>query len=861
MDSKHKLILTPNSRLTRHLHAERPSSLDKIIPLQAWLVTCYEQSLFNAAQPLHLLTATQELMIWQDIIKATPATQHLLQLESTAKTAMQAYAMLAHWRCSLDKLSDEQKTDTTTFYQWARNFKAHCAAQHLLSQADLMDWLEQHLPDEPLPKEIILYNFDEFTPQMTYFFTHLKNKACNIVEQQSQRTLHDEAVIACDDLAAELQTMARWAKACHQQNPEEKILCIVPNLNQIRDKLQNTFEEIFLPEKQFNPNIEQRIYNISGGYPLLQAPIIYTALQLLSLNPRQVDYQAFSFLLNTPFLQGYQAEIAERSLFDANLRELDEPELSWKLIFSTLDEYPADFLPQLKAQLIAWQALRQNLSTQQLLIEWKTYFHQLLTRLGWPGERTLSSTEYQQTQRFFELLEELPSVTLEKKDYTYFQALQLLQQQVKNTLFEIQSHDGPIQVLGLLEAAGLTANRCWMMHLDDETWPAAAKPNPLLPYHLQRKLKMPHSSPERELYFSEQLVKRLQKSVGHIIYSVHRHDGDRHLSPSPLLAHLPIITAAQLPLAQSMNIETYLANSSNCVSIIDEQAPAVKLNEKTSGGTGIFKQQAACPFRAFATYRLNARGLVEPELGLDAMQRGSLLHACLDNIWQTLQSQTRLLSINDEDLYAIISEAILNAFQQCLPTYTEKLSTRFKEIEIKRLTNLLYDWLQLEKKRPPFTVVAHEQWQRAQIGPLQVNMQIDRIDQLENGERLVIDYKSGKTDINSWFGARPREPQLPIYCLANLDIAGVAFAQVRSDALCFKGVATDDTAIDGVKTLDKLKDEDIPDTWTSLVQQWHTILQQLANDFFAGNAKVDPAYYDTCNYCELHSLCRIGERE
>jgi len=58
--------------------------------------------------------------------------------------------------------------------------------------------------------------------------------------------------------------------------------------------------------------------------------------------------------------------------------------------------------------------------------------------------------------------------------------------------------------------------------------------------------------------------------------------------------------------------------------------------ETARGGSALFKNQAACPFRAFAAHRLDAYPLDEPVAGLDAAERGSILHAALEFIWREL---------------------------------------------------------------------------------------------------------------------------------------------------------------------------------------------------------------------------------
>ncbi len=67
----------------------------------------------------------------------------------------------------------------------------------------------------------------------------------------------------------------------------------------------------------------------------------------------------------------------------------------------------------------------------------------------------------------------------------------------------------------------------------------------------------------------------------------------------------------------------------------------------------------------------------------------------------------------------------------------------------------------------------------------------DRSTRLADGSRMVIDYKTGIPKLSQWFGDRPDEPQLPLYALAESDVAAVAFAQIRKGDARFPGIAAE----------------------------------------------------------------------
>jgi ATP-dependent helicase/nuclease subunit B len=138
------------------------------------------------------------------------------------------------------------------------------------------------------------------------------------------------------------------------------------------------------------------------------------------------------------------------------------------------------------------------------------------------------------------------------------------------------------------------------------------------------------------------------------------------------------------------------------------------------------------------------------------------------------------------------------------------------------------------------------------------------MDRLDAGGHAVVDYKTGSANVGDWFGARPDDPQLPLYAAsAGEVIAAVAFARVKSGDMAFKGVAREEGLIPGVSTLDKQRTGAAKAyaSWDELLERWRSELESLGREFAAGEARVDPKRGDqTCRYCELKPLCRINER-
>src|SRR5690606_39027744 len=82
---------------------------------------------------------------------------------------------------------------------------------------------------------------------------------------------------------------------------------------------------------------------------------------------------------------------------------------------------------------------------------------------------------------------------------SWAEALGELRRLAAATPFQPRTPDARLQVLGVLEAAGLRFDALWVCGTTDGRWPEPLAPHPLLPAGLQRRLAMPRAQPAHEL--------------------------------------------------------------------------------------------------------------------------------------------------------------------------------------------------------------------------------------------------------------------------------------------------------------------------------------------------------------------------
>ena len=884
-------LVTANQRLARYLrqefHAYQQAlghsvwASPDILPLSTWLERCWNEILeTNLTSSLPgLLTPYQQQALWERIIAESAEGQYLLQVSTAAENALAAWVLLKQWRITLESVSNTfhgaANVDSQAFTQWARRFERLCKKNAWLDSATLPDAVIQHIRSGslPLPTHIGFAGFDEFTPQQQYLLQSLSLASVQVTPIIVSDNYNNSLVrCGCADAHTEIITAARWARQLLERDASVTVAVVIPELSGLRETVVRSFDQIFSPANSLPGAIQVHTpYNISLGTALLDEPIVHIAFLILEFAHGKLALEKMGSLLRSPFLAGAEQEMTRRALLDARLRRAGELTVTLDTLRyhaipnSATGTENAYACPVLANHLIKWAEAIRILSmgnAQQVPSKWVAFFTRLLTCAGWPGERSLDSREYQAQMAWRTLLPNYALLDAVVGKQTLSEAVSQLRYMAAVTLFQPQSPDPSIQIMGLLETAGLQFDYLWVMGLHDNAWPESARPNPFLPLTLQRQHNLPHSSAERELAFAQLITQRLFGSAKHIVVSYPQQEADRKLHPSPLIRSLSEVLPQELVLENLPSYANIIYRSAKLEIFNDDVAPPLEVSLVVAGGVDILKQQAACPFRAFAKHRLGAQPLTRVGIGLNASERGKLLHAVMEALWRRVQSHDVLCRTSEEELQRIIKDVVALALNKMAYHRPFTFSKKFTALEQTRLEKLITGWMMLEKQRSPFTVVQTEQERMIEIGGIAFIARIDRIDELPDGRHVIVDYKTGDANQQHWFGERPDEPQLPLYAVSNThEVAGLVFAQVRTGELCFKGFINAAGIIPNVEEFSGAKHTHAV-IWSDQLNDWREILKNLAEGFRSGYAPVDPKKPgDTCKYCELTPLCRIHEHD
>jgi len=866
------VLLTPNFRLARRIKSEwdarcaargeRAWESLPVMPLESWLLRRWEEAVASSLLPPQVqLGQAQTLLLWQQAIAAEERDSdryHLLRPAAAAEIAQQARDSLQRWQVDTSSAGIRQlfrlDTDCDTFLRWLDIFEQRLQSAGLVTAADCIRQLHDCAGQLP-PARVVLLEFEDIPPLLRAVVDRL---CADVTELQSRDSNARQLLHACDDRRAELRAAAQWAARISREHPGETVGIVLSDMASDRTALE------YLLRREFDclgEDYGSLPANFSTGIQLDRVPVVRDALAALAMALPETTVPAVAGLLRSRFLDlpDVATPLANHllsKLFEAGRESLPVAELRYLASELSLDGCRGLSLGRHLMAIAGLRLLRRQAPPSQ----WVEVFCDILSIWGWPGSASLDSLEYQQVELWYRTLDEFCRHDVVSRPMDFGAALQLLRDSCSRQVSQPKTADSDIQVLGPLEAAGLVFDHLWLVGLQADGWPTAPRPNPFIPLALQRSLQMPHATPEREWAFAAGLMAQYTRTAAQLRASYCRELDGVPQQPSALVQEFEF--AGLPPLDRSPPDWSALWRERDLEYLQEQQAPVLAGAElaKVGGGSGLLEDQSQCPFRAFARRRLLVEPLGTFGVGLSAADRGSLLHAALHALWGELGDHATLLARDEAALAGAVDAAVNTALDSVPGHQRRALGTTYWGLEQQRLGGLLREWLEVERLRAGFVVLQREEQVSLQLGQLSVRLQVDRIDSLADGSRLVIDYKSGLCKVQDWMGERPAKPQLLLYGIAAPgDAAALAFAQIRPRECRFVGLGSV-AAAPGIQTdiAKAVRGRMDAHDWQGLNQRWRENLEALAQAFVDGEAAVDPLGPASCTWCGLQPLCRIG---
>ena len=817
-----------NERLKKNLESwERPP----IHGLEAWLVSCWQEARYSLNDPHTLLSPSQERALWHDTIEQEHP--QLFDVSATVRLAQAAARLIAEWHIATDGEAWSDHADAQQFQRWFRTFRQRCRENKWITRADLPRLVSGLFTSGQLaPQATAFVGFENNSPALENVLSALGAKGVRLPLDHAKPAKKVPAK-GFDALPEEIEYAARRLRSLFEENQNRSLALFVPELAKNSSLVERTLKAVFYPSAATKlADISETLFRFSAAGLLIDEPLVAAALLLLSITGSRIDHSDAGAILRCPFIKGAHAEQSVRALADIKLRKQRELDVSFRDI-----EIASHSCPLLTA---CWQKVGKLLPKtlqRRTFSEWSEFISDMLAALGWPGDKALTAREERITDRWKDQLSELSSLGLVMPSLTFESALGQLRR-----LLSVRAERGewssPIQVLDSSQAHGVECDSALIVGLSEETWPPALRASPLIPPKLQRKYNVPgnlredrvrqtqalfETSPDLLVTFSGQITSLAVGLVAKKSKDVSLWEGD-----------LPTDSFEPAELEQQR----------------DGKAPPFIAAGELRGGTGVIKAQSQCPFQAFAKYRLHASRPEDASFGFDALNRGTFVHKSLELVWGRLRSLQNLLHMPKAELEELVRNSISEAVttKDSGPLHQLSVAT-----ERERLQELILDWLEVERCRQQnFTVETIEEKQKFEVPGLSLALRVDRIDRLDNGNLVLIDYKSGAQSRPKLAGERPAEPQLLVYAAAaNSDVDGMFFGQLKQRDV--KAVGYSRTKQFGGRAVEVKKE------WERYIKDSHDTVHKLASEFVRGVAEVRPTG-SPCEFCGMKPFCRVNEK-
>ena len=864
-------VVTGNQRAARTLRVafdrhHRALGLDSwqppaVMAWDAWTAGLWRTLLVEGHVSKMLLNRTQEHAVWKGILAADVELRSLRSVDSLAEMATEAWGLLCSYNGQGQLRGAAVSADTRAFQRWALKFEQRCKVDGLLARAQLESALQTAVSTKHLGvgtvAEVALVGFDSMTPAQLGLVEELRGAGINIEELRISIAIERRMIVATAEEREELRIAARGVRRLLEERPNIHVAVIVSGLEKQRAEIDRIFREVLAPElEDITANAHSGPFEFSVGTMLADTPMVAAALDLLRWCVGMLPLERVNRLLLSPYFVGIDAECGARAEFDAfELRraKLLRPEISLEWLIAAIESSKrrtnmTGLLAGLRRMLVVSKRLTK--SEQRPHSDWEEAIRGLLSAASWGAGKGEDSVEFQTRRKWESALDELATLDFDGMRVGFVQALEALEKIAQRTMFASESREAPVQIMGPLEAAGSTFDAVWFLRSGDLSWPVPRSSNPLLPWPLQRDLAMPGTDAQLDAEQAQRMTEHIAESAKTVVFSYATESTEGRQRSSSALNGLELeqvgIEELVMAEAESPIIETEKIEDAAHLQPLPDQV--------IHGGAEILRLQAACGFRAFAERRLWSTELRSTEIGLDAAERGTVVHLVLEKFWNEVKTQSTLKAMPPSERQTLLEQCISIALERSEKLSTTPWDAAYLDMQHERLRNLLGPWLELELTRPPFAVkLSEKELKDVQIGPLRLSVRVDRVDVGESGE-IIIDYKTGVAKPGEWLTERPDAPQLPLYAVLSeaVQLEAVAFGQVRAGKdMGLHGFATSDES--GIRM-----PRQRPASLEGQVEEWRQVLTSLAEDFYNGDIRVRPKIFPTtCTYCAQRLLCRV----
>lgn len=825
-------VVTASRRLARALsaeHAEQQIAAGRSVwetPLihawQDWLARLVAGAKEPGSLPARI-NAHQSQVLWERCLRRE-ISDPLLNVPMLVKQARQSWTRLKEFRVPLDECVRQARgRDQRMFASAASNYASILQREHWIDDAGLAELVIELVAAGriDLPESVTVAGFDRYVPMVEALLGSIAAAGTQVDRIGPPEAPAKGLLTGFESSDAELRCAGRWAREVLDKHPDQKVAIIVTNLERDAARCARLVLEGLIPGWQFGGDQHSALVNVSYGQRLSSYPLVSVALLLLRWMHTELSSREVALLLRSAVTGS--ANLAGRSRLELYLRQIPERRWSPELLHRAMsgkDESPdaqawltfADRLDELRSQL----PRRDSASS------WAMRAHELLEAFGWPGDGKLGSQDFQLVNAWRELLNAFARLDLVIADLSAGEAMTRLAGMAAETVFQPESEGAVVDLMGPLEASGMTFDSLWVCGLDADQWPPPGRPLVLVSRTLQREYQMPDAEPQDTLDYAGRVLSRLTASADNTVCSYAITEGDAQRTGTGLLAHYATTVAAtddDPGWYASRQIETHKTQMMH-----SDPVPAVGPDERISGGASSLHRQLEEPFAAFAYGRLGIRFMPALVPGLTASVRGSLIHDALHRLYHERPAQADIAAWPADEVKDRIANAVQGAFGRHYNN-ADSVLRALLNLEARRVRQLLGRVVDLDRSREPFTIADAETPRELTVEGLRLRLRVDRIDRLDNGELVILDYKTGQERRFLSRDGKPKDLQLVIYAFAvDEAVSDLGLVNIDSRSISISGAGRTFT----------------PDLdWGAALQDWRNDVQGAAARMSRGDVRIN----------------------
>ncbi len=797
-------VITANRRLARVLRAEYADQQvsagqvawqsPAIHSWQDWL----DKQLLEASDQASLPTRINEhqsQLLWERCLRKEVGAS-ITGLAALVRLSRDTWQRLSDWRVSIREVARSvASSDQRLFAAAAGRYLGILQREHWVDDAGLGALIDELIRAGRSTSHgrVTFVGFDRERPLVSSIMTALADNGCD-VGSAPVREIADSIALQCfDNPDAEMRGAGAWARQQLEIDPERTIAIVAGNLEQQAEHKRHLVREGLVPGWQYAPGVVAQAVNVSYGRKLVDYPAVSIALLLLRWLVRDLPAGDIGQLLRTPLI--CSTSTTGRSVLELRLRQMPDRNWSPAMLSAALRgrDDNADVADWLRL-VASVTKRRRELPKSGSPADWALYVDEMLKACQWPGEETLSSSDFQLVNRWRDLLNDLARLDLVSPAMSYETAIRRLELMAAGTVFQPESEGRAVQLIGPLEASGAEFDAIWISGLSAAHWPPPGNPSPLVSRSLQRQKGMPDAEPSDTLSYAQRLLLRLGSAAEVVVCSYALTEDDAEQSASGLLLALG---PGNMPAHQDPGWHAAALSKVGDTIVVGESVPKIASGERVSGGAGTIARQMADPITAFIVGRLGVRSLQIQSVGLPASLRGNIIHDSLHQLYIDTPSRDEICAWSEDDTRARIATALDAAFARH-ERNTDIVGMELFKLERGRVGELLRHFVAVDLAREEFSIAAVEREVAFAEADVRLQLRVDRIDRLPDDSVAILDYKTGAKKKFLQSDGQPREIQLIAYaCALDDPVSAVVLVNIDSREVSFDGAGrgyTDDAS-------------------------------------------------------------------